>query len=160
MSSPYRAEVALVLAEEGKGALVLPHLNDVFANVEQRLFAVKLLKGQTAALAEHLHRFKKRSLDIYIADALAQAGYGDEVMNKSDTFSCPPDELKSIVTSGLGGYDEREEKALTFIRNTINTPSAEEVISVIKTLNPLERIDVALALAEEGKGSACFTSSE
>ena len=101
------------MLKRGRGALVLPHLNDVFVDVNQWDLAIRLVEiGQFDVLAKHLHHFKKRSLDIYIADALAQAGYGDEVMSMYKIFLCPPDDLRVIVTSGLGRYVEREQYAL------------------------------------------------
>ncbi len=109
-NSSYRADIALILAEQGNGALVFAHLNDTFADVHQHDLAGTLIKaGYINVLAEYLHYFDKRSLNGYIAGMLVLAGYKDQVMNMPGIFSCSLDDLKFIVTSGLYKYIERAE---------------------------------------------------
>ena len=160
LSSSYRAYVALILAEQGKGELVFSHLNDVFAGVNQEALAEKLIEtGQTDILAEYLHYFKKQSLlDIHIADALVQDGYEDEVMSMPDIFSCSLYELQCVVTYGLDEYMRREKRrVLSFIKKALRNLPAEKIIPEIELLNPSYRADIALALAEQGNGALVFS---
>ena len=100
-----RADMASVLVEQGDGALVLPHLNDIFVSTNQHDLAKRLIDmGQIDVLAEHLHYFKKRSLDIHTAGALIQAGYKDQVMSMPGIFLCPFAELNRIATLSLRKY--------------------------------------------------------
>ena len=100
-----RADMASVLVEQGDGALVLPHLNDIFVSTNQHDLAKRLIDmGQIDVLAEHLHYFKKRSLDIHTAGALIQAGYKDQVMSMPGIFLCSSAELNRIATLSLRKY--------------------------------------------------------
>ena len=111
---------AKLLAESGKGQFVFENHKDAFRGafngINQHDFAKELIDyGYIKILAENIKCFETNSLDIHIAGALADAGYGKEVLDPDNSrlfYQVSMNDLRYAAEHGDAAMAEKVKQRL------------------------------------------------